>query len=85
VEKKEETIIHKNKYKGKVIKKTDEIDKVIPMQQEEDTMKNYVETVHVTTPPDNQTFKRLIKQLRDARKEMAQLKEKFMSNRVKMK
>ena len=48
-------------------------------------MKNHVETIHVTTPPDSQTFKRLIRQLRDARKEVAQLKEEAMSVRVKMK
>jgi hypothetical protein len=37
-------------------------------------MNNLVKTVHVTTPPDSQTFKRLIRQLRDARKEVAKLK-----------
>jgi chromosome segregation ATPase len=55
------------------------------MQQEEETMKNPVETVHITTPPGSQTFKRLIRQLRDARKEVAHLKEDAMSDRVKMK
>jgi hypothetical protein len=85
VEKKEETHVQKKKDKGKGIKKPDEIDKAIPMQQEEETMKNPVETVHVTTPPDSQTFKRLIRKLRDARKEVAQLKVEAMSNRVKMK
>jgi hypothetical protein len=85
MEKKEETPVQKKKDKDKGIKKPDEIDKEIPMQQEEETMKNPVETVHVTTPPDNQTFKRLIRQLRDARKEVAQLKAKAMSDRVKMK
>jgi hypothetical protein len=85
VEKEEETPVQNKKDKGKGIKKPDEIDKAIPMQQEEETMKNIVETVHVTTPPGNQTFKRLIRQLRDARKEVAQLKEEAMSVRVKMK
>ena len=75
----------KKKDKCKGIKNLDEIDKAIPMKQEEETMKNPLETVHVTTPPDNQTFKRLIRQLRDARKEVAQLKEEAMSNRVNMK
>jgi chromosome segregation ATPase len=55
------------------------------MQQEEETMKNPAETVHITTPPSSQTFKRLIRQLRDARKEVAHLKEEAMSDRVKMK
>jgi hypothetical protein len=85
VEKKEETPVQKKKDKGKGIKKPDEIDKEIPMQQEEETMKKPVETVHVTTPPDSQTFKRLIRKLRDARKEVAQLKTEAMSDRVKMK
>jgi hypothetical protein len=85
VEKKEETPVQKKKDKGKGIKKPDEIDKAIPMQQEEETMKNLIETVHVTTPPRNQTFKILIRQLRDARKEVAQLKAEAMSVRVKMK
>jgi hypothetical protein len=85
VEKKEEIPVQKKKDKGKGIKKPVEIDKVIPMQQEEETMKNPVETVHITTPPSSQTFKRLIRQLRDARKEVAHLKEEAMSDRVKMK
>jgi hypothetical protein len=85
VEKKEEAPVQKKKDKGKGIKNPDEIDKVIPMQQKEDTMKKPVETVHVTTPPDNQTFKRLIRKLRDARKKVAQLREEAMSNRFNMK
>jgi hypothetical protein len=55
------------------------------MQQEEETMKNLVETVHITTPPGSQTFKILIGQIRDARKEVAHLKADAMSDRVKMK
>jgi hypothetical protein len=85
VEKKEETPVKKKKDKGKGIKNPDEIDKAIPMQQKEETMKNPIETVHATTPPDNQTFKRLIKKLRDARKEVTHLKEEAMSDKVKMK
>jgi hypothetical protein len=85
VERKEETPMQKKKDKEKGIKKPDEIDKEIPMQQEEQTMKNLVETVHVTTPLEHQTFKRLIRQLRDARKEVAQLKAEAMSDRVNMK
>jgi hypothetical protein len=41
--------------------------------------------VHVTAPPDSQTFKILIKQLRDERKEVAQLKIEAMYEKVKMK
>ena len=84
VEKEEETPVQNKKDKGKGIKNPDETDKAIPMQQEEETMKNPVETVHVTTPPNNHTFKRLIRQLRDARKEVAQLKREAMFDRAKM-
>jgi hypothetical protein len=85
VERKEETLVQKKKNKDKDIKKPDEEDKEIPMQVEKETEKNPVETVHVTTPPDSQTFKRLIMKLRDARKEVAQLKIEAISDRVKMK
>jgi hypothetical protein len=85
VQKKEETPVQKKKDKGKDIKKPNVIDKEIPMHQEEETIKNPVDIVHVSTPPDNQTFKILIRQLRDVRKEVAQLKVESMSDRVKMK
>jgi hypothetical protein len=74
VERKEETHVQKKKDKEKDIKKPDEADKAIPMQVEEETEKKPIETVHVTTPLDSQTFKRLIGKLRDARKKVAQLK-----------
>jgi hypothetical protein len=48
-------------------------------------MKNLFEIVHVTTPPDNQTFKILIRKLRDARKDVSQLKEEAMYDKVNMK
>ena len=48
-------------------------------------MKNHVETVHITTPPGSQTFKRLIRKLRDARKEVTHLRVEDMYDRVKMK
>jgi hypothetical protein len=41
------------------------------MQEEKESEKNPIETVHSTVPPDSQTYKRLIKQLRDVRKEIA--------------
>jgi hypothetical protein len=52
---------------------------------EEETDKKPIETVHATAPLDSQTFKRLIRKLRDARKEVAQLKTEAMSDMVKMK
>jgi chemotaxis regulatin CheY-phosphate phosphatase CheZ len=85
VERKEETPVQRKKGKRKATKKPDEVDKALPMQVEEETEKKPIETVHVTAPPDSQTFKRLIRQLRDARKEVAQLKTEAMSDRVKMK
>jgi predicted transcriptional regulator len=51
---------------------------------EEETKKKPIETVHVTAPPDNQTFKRLIRKLREARKEVDQLKREAMCDRAKM-
>jgi hypothetical protein len=74
MERKEETPVQKKKDKRKGIKKPDETNKAIPMQREEETKKNPIETVHVTTPPEIQIFKRLIRKLRDARKEVSQLK-----------
>jgi hypothetical protein len=40
--------------------------------------------VHNTTPPGSQTFKRLIRKLKYARKEVVQLKKEAMSDRAKM-
>ena len=85
MERKEETLVQKKKNKDKNIKKPDEEDKEIPMQVEKETEKNMIEIVHVTTPPDSQTFKRLIRQLRDSRKEVDRLKKEFISDRVKNK
>jgi phage shock protein A len=48
--------------------------KTLPMQEEEESEENPIKTEHATVPPDSQTYKRLIKQLRDARKEIAHLK-----------
>jgi hypothetical protein len=84
-ERKEETPVQRNKGKRKAAKKLDEVDKALPMQVEEETKKKPIETVHVTTPPDSQNFKRLTRQLRDARKEVVQLKIEAMSESVKMK
>jgi hypothetical protein len=84
VERKEETPVQRKKGKSKATKKPDEVDKTLPMQVEEETEKKPLETVHNTAPPDSQTFKRLIRQLKDARKEVAQLKKEAMSDRAKM-
>jgi hypothetical protein len=81
---KEETHVQRKKGKIKFTKKLDEVDKTLPMQVEEKIEKKPLETMHNTTPPDSRTFKRLIKQLKDARKEVAQLKNEAMSDKSKM-
>jgi hypothetical protein len=85
VERKEKTLVQKKKNKDKDIKKPDEVEKAIPMQVEKETEKKPVETVHVTTPPDSQTFKIFIRQLRDDRKEVAHLKVEYMTHMAQMK
>jgi hypothetical protein len=80
-ERKEETPMKRNKGKIKSSKKPNEVDKALPMWVEEEIKKTPIENVHVTAPLDSQTFERLIMKLRDARKEVAQLKTKTMSNK----
>jgi hypothetical protein len=74
IEIKYETHVLRKKNKSKVIKELDEVDKPPPMKEEEESEKNPSETIHATVPPNSQTYKRLIKQLRDAIKEIAHLK-----------
>jgi hypothetical protein len=52
---------------------------------EEEDEKKPIETMHVSTPPSGYTFKRLIRQLKESRKEVAKLKKEAMSNRAKIK
>jgi hypothetical protein len=68
VERKEEIPVQRKKGKSKATKKPDEVDKTLPMQVEEETEKKPIETVHNTTPPDSQTFKRLIRNLESQEK-----------------
>jgi hypothetical protein len=70
----EETTVQRKKGKSKATEKLDEVNKTFPIQVEEETEKNPFETEHATVPPDSQTYKILIKQLRDERKEIARLK-----------
>ena len=51
---------------------------------EEETENKPLETVHNIAPPDSHTFKRLIRQLKYAIKEVAQLKKESMSDGAKM-
>jgi hypothetical protein len=84
VKNKGEVVEQEKKHKGKGFEKVDETHKKIHLQREEEDDKNSVETVHVSTPPGNHTFKRLIRQLKESRKEVAKLKKESMSERVKM-
>jgi hypothetical protein len=61
LERKDETPVLRKKNKSKVTKEPDEVDKTLPMQEEEESEKNPSVTVHATVPPDSQTYKRLIK------------------------
>jgi hypothetical protein len=47
--------------------------------------KEPIEVINISTLPDNPTFKRLIRQLRDARKEVVRLKAESLTERRKMK
>jgi hypothetical protein len=85
IERKYETPVPRKKNKSKVIKEPNDIDKTLPMQEEEESEKKPSETVHGTVPHDGQTYKRLIKHLRDARKEIAHLKAEDKVNLDQMK
>jgi hypothetical protein len=71
---KEKVVVQEKKHKGNFFEKTDETCKETPVQMEEKDEKKLAETAHVPNPLGSQTYKRLIKQLRDARREIAHLK-----------
>jgi hypothetical protein len=66
----------KKRDKGKVIEKPIEVVDIALMQHKDEGefMKKPFDIININTPPSNHTFKRLIKQLRDARKEVSLLK-----------
>ena len=64
----EETTVQRKKGKSKATEKLDEVDKKLPMQEEEESDENPIKTEHATVPPSSQTYKILIKKLRDERK-----------------
>jgi hypothetical protein len=74
VVRKDKTPKKRKKNKSRANKEPDEVDKTLPMQEEEESEENPIKTEHSIVPPDSQTYKRLIKKLRDARKEIAPLK-----------
>ena len=67
----EENTVQRKKGKRKATKKPDEVDKTLPMKVEEEIEKKPLQTVHNISPPDSQIFKRLIRQLKYERKEVA--------------
>jgi hypothetical protein len=75
---KEKAAMQEKMHKGKGFEKNDETCKENPIQMEEKDEKKHVETTHVPDPLDNQTYKRLIKKLRDARREIACIKVEDM-------
>jgi hypothetical protein len=81
------SILKKKRDKGKGIEKPIEVVDRAPVQQKDEgeAMKKPVEIININTPPSNHTFKRLIRQLREARKEVARLKSEGLSERIKMK
>ena len=50
---KDETPVQRGKNKGRVNKEPDEIDKTLPMQEEEGSEEKPIETKHAIVPPDS--------------------------------
>jgi hypothetical protein len=57
----EETTVQRKKGKSKATEKPDEVDKTLPMQEEEESKENPIKIEHAIVSPDSQTYKRLIK------------------------
>jgi hypothetical protein len=75
------SILKKMKVKGKGIENPIEVIERSLVQQkyEGEAMKNPIEVININTPPSNHTFKILIRQVREARKEVVHLKEEGLS------
>jgi hypothetical protein len=60
---------------------------IAPIQHKDkgEYIEKHVEVINIKTPPSNNTFKRLNRQLRATRKEFARLKEKRLYERINMK
>jgi hypothetical protein len=84
MENKEEAVAQEKKHKGKGFEKVDETCKETLIHMEEKDEKNLAETTHVANPLGDQSFERLIRQLKESRKEVAQLKREAISERAKM-
>jgi hypothetical protein len=91
----EEEVIPKALVPKKVKSKSDSLSNPIEVMAKASIQKKYkgkgeatekpIEVININTPPDNPTFKRLIRQLMDARKEVAHLKAESLTKRRKMK
>jgi hypothetical protein len=81
---KEKVVVQKKKHKRKGFEKIDETCKETSVQMEEKDEKKPAETTHVPNPLGSQTYKRLIKQLRDGRREIARLKAEDMVHLAQM-
>jgi hypothetical protein len=77
----------KEKDKGKGIEKPiGVIERAHVQQKDKDkSIEKPVEVININTPPSNHTFKSLIRQLREPRKEVSCLKEERLTGRIKMK
>jgi uncharacterized protein (DUF3084 family) len=49
-----------------------------------EAVEKHIEVIDITTPPENTTFKRLIRQLREARDEIAKLKREELVGKKKL-
>jgi hypothetical protein len=54
-------------------------------KDKDESMKKLIEVISLITPPSNHTLKMFIRQLREARKEVARLKEESLEDKIKMK
>jgi hypothetical protein len=81
------SVPRKEKDKGKGIENPIEvIDRAsVQYKYKGKSIEKPIEVININTPPSNPTFKRLIRQLREARKEVAHLKEESLTERRKMK
>jgi hypothetical protein len=81
------SILKKKRDKGKGIGMPFEMVDVALMQKtnESEIMQNPFEVININTPPINNAFKRLIRQLKESRKGVARLKSEGLSERIKMK
>jgi hypothetical protein len=81
------SVPRKEKDKSKGIEKPIEvIDRAFVQQKDKGkATEKPIEVININTPPSNPTFKRLIRKLREDRKEVARLKEEILTERKRLK